>query len=88
MSKKKALVSSEKSFINSGVIDKPILKIDGRKGRIFRNKRGRILKNQRRDLIKDIRGLLRLKWDDENCDDLELLKNIKKLLDGDENNKN
>jgi len=75
--------SIEKILVNVGVINGKDMtpKIDRRKGRVFRKKRGRIPKNQRKDLIKDIRGLLRVMWKDEDqTEDIELLRKVKSLL--------
>jgi DNA-nicking Smr family endonuclease len=55
-------------------------RVDRRRGRVFRKVRGKIPKNQRLDLFKDIRGVLRLLLEKDKVDDIELLKNIKRML--------
>ena len=70
-------MNAEKTLTDVGLL----VKVDGRKGRVFRKKRGKVPNNQKKDLIKDIRGLLRVKWD--NLDDAQIdnLRKIKEMLE-------
>ena len=69
-------MNAEKTFTEVGLL----VKVDKR-NRIFRKKRGKIPNNQKKDIIKDIRGLLRLQWDNLDNADLEKLNQIKQLLE-------
>ena len=57
-----------------------LVKVDKR-NRVFRKKRGKIPNNQKKDIIKDIRGLLRIQWDNLDDADIEKLNKIKDLLE-------
>ena len=72
-------MDAEKTLAEVGLLT-VAKKPDGRKGRIFRKKRGKLETNQKKDLIKDIRGLLRVEWDNDTID-LDKLKQIKALLE-------
>ena len=72
-------MDAEKTLAEVGLLT-VVKKPDGRKGRIFRKKRGKLETNQKKDLIKDIRGLLRVEWDNDTID-LDKLKQIKALLE-------
>ena len=69
-------MNAEKTLAEVGLL----VKVDKR-NRILRKKRGKIPNNQKKDIIKDIRGLLRLQWDNLDSADLEKLKQIKELLE-------
>ena len=69
-------MNAEKTFAEVGLL----VKVDKRH-RVLRKKRGKIPNNQKKDVIKDIRGLLRNHWNNLDNTDLEILKQIKELLE-------
>jgi len=69
-------MDAEKTFAEVGIL----VKVDKR-NRVFRKKRGKIPNNQKKDIIKDIRGLLRIQWDNLDNADIEKLNQIKELLE-------
>ena len=69
-------MNAEKTLAEVGLL----VKVDKR-NRVLRKKRGKIPNNQKKDIIKDIRGLLRLQWDNLDDADLEKLNQIKELLE-------
>ena len=69
-------MNAEKTLAEVGLL----VKVD-RRNRVLRKKRGKIPNNQKKDIIKDIRGLLRIQWDNIDDADLEKLNQIKQLLE-------
>ena len=69
-------MNAEKTLAEVGLL----VKVDKR-NRVLRKKRGKIPNNQKKDIIKDIRGLLRLQWNNLDDADLEKLNQIKELLE-------
>ena len=65
-------MNAEKTLAEVGLL----VKVDKR-NRVLRKKRGKIPNNQKKDIIKDIRGLLRLQWNNLDDADLEKLNQIK-----------